>query len=90
MKEIREGLEADIDVSEYASQMYSVAEMARVKERLIKDSETPTVVDYTPEQTNEIILGIEAGVDTSRYDDPSLTVEEMREIRLSLEKELGK
>jgi hypothetical protein len=89
MREIRIGLECDVDVTQYARFGYSPDEMSARRLELIKSSAAPTADNFTPEQTQEIIRGIEAGLDVSSYSDPSLSPEQMREKREDLIREMN-
>ena len=86
MSQIRQGLEAEVDVSEYADPKFDWEQMWEIRQGLEEGLDVSKYVDpkFNREQMREIRQGLEKGLDISQYADPKFDHSQMREIRLGL------
>ena len=88
-KQIRTGLEDNLNVSIYANPEFNVYQMNQIRLGL-QDRLNVSIYakkDFSSEQMEQIRLGLFFNLDVSIYAKSELSVEEMEEIRKRLEKE---
>ena len=88
-REIKIGLNEDLDVSWYAKKEFSEGDMYLVRIGLEDDLDVSwyATEKYNTKQKVEILVGLRNGLDVSKYATPELTDEEMNKIREKLMKE---
>lgn len=86
-QEIKEGIQAGIDVSIYAKPEFYAIQMRQIRLGLMAGLPVETYASdkYDWFQMEEIRLGLEHKVDIKKYADPSVPFEIMRQIREGLE-----
>ena len=84
MEQVRLGLEAGIDVSEYADTFIDAESMKKMRLNLERGDKSGDTLNELQQQ--EIIMGLGSGIDVSLYADARYTFKQMEQIRLALEK----
>lgn len=87
MREIRKGLDAGVDVSQYADPKFSSWQMLQIRKGLESGVDVSPYADpkFKWDQMEEIRYGLESGVGISQYADPKFNWKQMEQIRKGLE-----